>query len=73
MEDSIHGGTPVAGWFIVENPMNKWMMTGGTAISGNIHISAFHLSLLWVDRTDKTLFSVSMSRMNCNVSTSVTG
>ena len=30
--------TPIAGWFTIENPMNKWMMTGGTPISGNPQI-----------------------------------
>ena len=34
----VHGHTPIAGWFIVENPICKWMMTGGTRISGNPHI-----------------------------------
>ena len=35
-----HGGTPIAGrkgWFIVENPIYKWMMTGSTPILGNHH------------------------------------
>ena len=36
---SINGGTPIAGWFIRENPIYKWMMTGGTPISGNLHIA----------------------------------
>jgi len=27
---SIHGGTPIAGWFIGENPNLKWMITRGT-------------------------------------------
>ena len=31
-----HGGTP-NGWFVVENPNLKWMGTGGTPISGNLH------------------------------------
>ena len=26
---SIDGGSPIYGWFILENPMNKWMITGG--------------------------------------------
>ena len=30
-------GSPIAGWFIREIPL-KWMMTGGTPISGNHHI-----------------------------------
>ena len=25
---SIHGGTPIAGWFITENPFYKWMIWG---------------------------------------------
>ena len=25
-----HGGSPIAAWFIRENPILKWMMTGGT-------------------------------------------
>ena len=31
-----HGGTPIAGWFLRENPMKipwKWMMTGGTPMA----------------------------------------
>ena len=31
-------GTPIAGCF-AENPMKKWMMTRGTPISGNLHIT----------------------------------
>ena len=27
---STNGGTPIAGWFIMDNPNLKWMMTGGT-------------------------------------------
>ena len=27
------------GWFMVENPIYKWMMTGVTHISGNPHVS----------------------------------
>ena len=27
------------GWFIMENPKQKWMMTGGTAILGNLQMS----------------------------------
>ena len=27
-----HGGTPIAGWFIRENPNLKWMMTRGTPV-----------------------------------------
>ena len=28
-------GVPQNGWFIMENPKQKWMMTGGIPISGN--------------------------------------
>ena len=35
---SIHGGSPIAGGFIMENPNLKWMRTGGTLISGNHHL-----------------------------------
>ena len=33
-----HRGTPIAGWFIMENPNWTWMMTGGTSILGNLHV-----------------------------------
>ena len=36
-----HGGAPTAGWFIRENPISKWMMTGGTPIYGNHQVTAF--------------------------------
>jgi hypothetical protein len=29
-----HGGTPIAGWFITENPKAKWMITAGTPTYG---------------------------------------
>ena len=32
VEVSINEGTPLAGWFIRENPYLNWMMTGGTPI-----------------------------------------
>ena len=35
---SIDMGTPIAGWFILENPIYRWMITGGTPILGNPHI-----------------------------------
>ena len=41
VEVSIHGGTPlppIAGWFISWKVLLKWMITGGTTISGNFHI-----------------------------------
>ena len=36
------GGTPIAGWFMMENILLKWMKTGGSPfmdIDGNHHIS----------------------------------
>ena len=35
---SYGGDPPIAGWFMRENPTYKWMMTGGTPISGNPHM-----------------------------------
>ena len=32
-------GTPIAGRFIMENPTKIWMITGGTPIFGNHHIT----------------------------------
>ena len=32
VEVSINEGTPLAAWFIRENPDLNWMMTGGTPI-----------------------------------------
>ena len=29
------GSTPIAGWFTKENPIYKWIMSGGSPISGN--------------------------------------
>jgi len=43
---SINGGTPIAGWFIRENPSIKWMRTGGTPIYGNPHVGFFAGKLL---------------------------
>ena len=37
---SINGGTPIAGWFTREDPIAKWMITGDTPISGNLHVVA---------------------------------
>ena len=34
-----YGGTPIAGWFIKENPKQTWMIIGCTPISGNLHIN----------------------------------
>ena len=48
---SINGESPIAGWFIVENPNLKWMRTGGTPISGNLHMFGLSsLSLLGIFR-----------------------
>ena len=37
-----HGGSPIAGWCIyvhfMDNSTKKWMMTGGTSISGKLHM-----------------------------------
>ena len=50
---SINGGTPIAGWFMMENPHRTWMRTGGTPISGNHHIwtidQLFEQSLIYRD------------------------
>ena len=35
-------GVPENGWFIRESPNLKWMMTGGTSISGNLHMRAIY-------------------------------
>ena len=31
---SINEGTPIAGWFIMDKPNLRWMMTGGSPIGG---------------------------------------
>ena len=36
------GGTPIAGWFSMENTNPKWMMTRDTPISGNIYFNSDH-------------------------------
>jgi hypothetical protein len=36
MEVSQNGGYPITGWFMMDNPKIKWMVTGGTPISGNL-------------------------------------
>ena len=40
---SINAATPIAGWFIEENPNLKWMTTRGTPICGDLHISYFRV------------------------------
>ena len=30
--------TPIAGWFLRDNPIKIWMITRGTTISGNAHV-----------------------------------
>ena len=35
---SINEGTRIAGWFIVDNPIYKWMRTGGPPILGNLRL-----------------------------------
>ena len=37
--DAGHGGTPVAGWFLLGKILLKWMITRGTPILGNHHIN----------------------------------
>ena len=41
MEVSINGDTPIAGWFIRENLIYKFMITRGTHISGKLHIPVY--------------------------------
>ena len=38
---SMNGGTPLAGWFILENPNLKWMMAGGTILE------KLHMETCW--------------------------
>ena len=38
---SVNGGTPIAGWFMMENPNLKWMMNRGTPILGNLHMNVY--------------------------------
>ena len=48
-----HGDTPMAGWFMRENPKITWMITAGTNISGNLHIylyiyiNIYYMRKLW--------------------------
>ena len=39
-----HGG--INGWFIMEHPNRKWMMTGGSPISGNHQMAPFFVFFL---------------------------
>ena len=48
-----HGGTPIAGWFLLGKIRWKWMMTWGTPISGNHHLIFFSQNYM-VDTTDST-------------------
>ena len=36
-----HGGTPMAGWFLLGKSPLKWMITGGTPLSGNPHTISY--------------------------------
>jgi len=43
----VMGDTPIAGGFILWNILLKWMINGGTAISGNLHNSSvFNLHII---------------------------
>ena len=42
-----HGGTPINGWIIRENPNLKWMKTGGIPILGYLHSILLVLSREW--------------------------
>ena len=46
---------PNSGWFIRENPIYKWMMTGGTPIYGHLRMETG----LWLMVPDVYVFSVS--------------
>ena len=48
MRVSINRGTPIAGWFQMENPNLKWMITRGTSILGNLHICT-HAVPMWLE------------------------
>ena len=45
---ALNWGTPIAGWFIVENPNLKWMMNRGSPISRNFSICV-HLGHKTID------------------------
>ena len=48
-------GSPKIRWFTREHPMiNKWMMTGGTPISGSLHIIYRGTGTIW-DTSDQVL------------------
>jgi hypothetical protein len=46
-----YGGTPIAGWFIKENPKQTWMIIGCTPISGNLHINIWWFPKIWLPQT----------------------
>jgi len=45
---SLNGSTPIAGWFMMENPNIKWMMTGGSPHLGNIHIKMNRIAVVHI-------------------------
>ena len=45
-------GYPIAGWFLLGKIPLKWMMTGGTAISGNHQIYLSHSEIWWMMADD---------------------
>ena len=45
-----HGGIPKWMVYVMENPnleMDEWMMTGGTPISGNLHMALMGQTKAW--------------------------
>lgn len=62
-----HGYTPIAGCFILDNPNKKWMMTGGSHISGNHHMFRFSPKMSWVPETSP--FSIIFHLNKCRPST----
>ena len=73
-----HGGSHFNAWFIVENPMKKWMMTWGTPIVGNPHLHTInhkfkiHCKHLF-DKEPCKSFSESSESSNNNKTTVPTG
>ena len=47
---SQNGGTAIAGWFLMENPNLKWIVTGGAPIVGNHHLGGHVINVpaLWM-------------------------